>query len=184
MKEKIQFVAERIKELREIAGLSATALAQDLGISLDVVLQYESGNVDIPVGYLYKFAHKFGIELSAILCGENPRLHVYCITRKDKGLSVERRKQYKYESLAANFINKKAEPFIVRIEPETESTPLEFNTHPGQEFNYVIEGAMKIIIDTYEIVLNAGDSIFYDSGYKHAMKAMNQTPVKMLAVVL
>ena len=184
MKEKIQFVAERIKELREIAGISAAALAQDLGISLDEIRQYESGNVDIPVGYLYKLAHKFGIELSALLSGENPRLHVYCVVRKDKGLSVERRKQYKYESLAANFINKKAEPFVVRIDPEAESAPVEFNTHPGQEFDYVIEGTMKIIIDTHEVILREGDSIYYDSGYKHAMKALNQAPVKMLAVVL
>ena len=184
MKEKIQFVAERIKELREISGLSAATLAQELGISLDVILQYESGTVDIPVGFLYKVAHKFGIELTAILTGENPKLHVYCIVRKDKGLSVERRKQYKYESLALNFINKKAEPFIVRIEPDTESAPVEFNSHPGQEFNYVIEGTMKIIIDTHEVVLNAGDSIYFDSTYTHAMKAMNQTPVKMLAIVI
>jgi transcriptional regulator with XRE-family HTH domain len=163
MKEKIQFVAERIKELREISGISAAALAQELEISPDVVLQYESGSVDIPVGFLYKVAHKFGIELSAILTGENPRLHVYCVVRKDKGLSVERRKQYKYESLAANFINKKAEPFIVRIDPDTELAPMEFNSHPGQEFNYVIEGSMKIIIEEHEIVLNAGDSVYYDS---------------------
>jgi transcriptional regulator with XRE-family HTH domain len=184
MKEKIQFVAERIKELREISGVSAAALAQELGISQDLINQYESGTVDIPVGFLYKVAHKFGIELSALLTGENPRLHVYCVVRKDKGLSVERRKQYKYESLAANFINKKAEPFIVRIDPDTERMPVEFNSHPGQEFNYIIEGTMKIIIDTHEIVLNAGDSVYYDSRYNHAMKAMNQSPVKMLAVVL
>jgi transcriptional regulator with XRE-family HTH domain len=184
MKEKIQFVAERIKELREISGLSASALAQELGISQDVILQYESGTVDIPVGFLYKVAHKFGIELTAILTGENPRLHVYCVVRKNNGLSVERRKQYKYESLAANFINKKAGPFIVRIEPDTENTPMEFNSHPGQEFNYILEGAMKIVIDTHEIVLNAGDSIYFDSSYKHAMKAVNQTSVKMLAIVL
>jgi transcriptional regulator with XRE-family HTH domain len=184
MKEKIQFVAERIKELREISGISAAKLAQELGISMDVVLQYESGSVDIPVGFLYKVAHKFGIELSAILTGENPRLHIYCVVRKDNGLKVERRKQYKYESLASNFINKKSEPFIVRIEPDTESASVEFNSHPGQEFNYVIEGTMKIFIDSHEIVLNAGDSIYFDSAYKHAVKAMNQTPVKLLAIVL
>lgn len=184
MKEKIQFIAERIKELREISGLSATSLAQELGISLDLMIQYESGNVDIPVGFLYKVAHKFGIELTAILTGENPRLHVYCVVRKDKGLSVERRKQYKYESLAFNFINKKAEPFIVKIDPDIELAPTEFNSHPGQEFNYVIEGAMKIFINTHEIVLNAGDSIYFDSAYKHAVKAMNQTPVKLLAIIL
>ena len=184
MKEKIQFIAERIKELREISGLSAASLAQELGISSNLLLQYESGTVDIPVGFLYKVSHKFDTELTAILTGENPRLHVYCVVRKDKGLSVERRKQYKYESLAANFINKKAEPFIVRIEPDKENAPVEFNSHPGQEFNYVIEGTMKIIVDSHEIVLNEGDSIYYDSSCKHAMKAMDRKPVKMLAIVL
>ena len=184
MNDEIQLIAERIRGLREISGLSADALAQEVGVSQDVVLQYESGAVDIPVGYLSKVAHKFGIELAAILTGENPRLHVYCVVRKDKGLTVERRKQYKYESLASNFIHKKAEPFIVRIEPNAEPAPMEFNSHPGQEFNYVIEGTLKIIIDTHEVILNPGDSIYYDSGYKHAMKAMNQTSVKMLAIVL
>ena len=61
---------------------------------------------------------------------------------------------------------------------------MEFNSHPGQEFNYVIEGTMKIIIDGHEIVLNEGDSIYYDSVYTHAMKALNNKTVKMLAVVL
>jgi transcriptional regulator with XRE-family HTH domain len=184
MKEKIQLIADRIKELREISGLSAAALARELGISSDLLLQYESGAVDIPVGFLYNVAHKFSIELSAILTGENPRLHIYCVVRKDRGLNVERRKQYKYESLAFNFINKKAEPFIVRIEPDTESAPMEFNSHPGQEFNYVIEGVMKVVIDAHEIVLNPGDSVYFDSAYKHAVKAMNQTPVKLLAIVV
>jgi len=184
MNEEIQLIAERIRELREIAAISIESLARELGVSQELIRQYESGSVDIPVGFLAKVAHKFGIELAAILTGENPRLHVYCVVRKDKGLKVDRRKQYKYESLAANFINKKAEPFIVRIDPHPENAPLEFNSHPGQEFNYVIEGTMKIVIDTHEIILYTGDSIYYDSGYKHAMKAMNQTTVKMLAVVL
>jgi transcriptional regulator with XRE-family HTH domain len=184
MNEEIQLIAERIRELREIAGISVESLARDLGVHQDLIRQYESGAVDIPVGFLSKAAHKFGIELAAILTGENPRLHVYCVVRKDRGLRVDRRKQYKYESLAANFINKKAEPFIVTIEPQPDNTPMEFNSHAGQEFNYVIQGTLKIIIDTHEIVLQEGDSIYYDSGYKHAMKALNQTMVKMLAIVL
>lgn len=184
MKEQIKLIAERIKGLREIEGTSAETLAREIGISTDQLLQYESGNVDIPVGILYKISLKYGIELSALLSGENPRLHVYCVVRKDKGLSVERRKQYKYESLAYNFIHKKAEPFIVKIEPDTEDSPMEFNSHPGQEFDYVIEGTMKIVIDNHEIILSEGDSIYYDSGHKHAMKALNDQPVKMLAVIL
>jgi transcriptional regulator with XRE-family HTH domain len=184
MTEQIQLIAGRIKELREISGTSTETLAKDLGITNELFLNYESGMVDIPIGFLSKVAHKFGIELSALFSGENPRLHVYCVVRKDKGLIVERRKQYRYEHLAYNFINKKAEPFIVRIGPNKENAPVEFNSHPGQEFNYVIEGTMKIIIDGHEIVLNEGDSIYYDSVYTHAMKALNNKTVKMLAVVL
>jgi transcriptional regulator with XRE-family HTH domain len=184
MTEQIKLIAERIKDLREISGISPETLAQELGISPELFLQYESGAVDIPVGFLMKVAQKYNTELSSLLIGENPRLHVYCIVRKDKGLKVDRRKQYKYENLAFNFINKTAEPFIVRIDPYPENTPMEFNSHPGQEFNYVLEGTMKIVIDGHEIILNEGDSVYYDSGYKHAMKALNNSPVKMLAIIL
>jgi transcriptional regulator with XRE-family HTH domain len=184
MTEQIKLIAERIKGLRELSEISIEVLATELGIAVDLLQQYESGTVDIPVGFLHKVAQRFGIDLSVLLSGENPKLHVYCVVRKDKGMSVDRRKQYKYEELAANFVHKKAEPFIVRIDPEEEETPMEFNSHPGQEFNYVLEGTMKILVDNHEIILNEGDSIYYDSGYKHAMKAAMHRPVKFLAVVL
>ncbi|HVN48911.1 MAG TPA: XRE family transcriptional regulator [Bacteroidota bacterium] len=184
MTEQIRLIAERVKELRELSGTSMNALAAELGISTDVLQQYESGTVDIPVGFLHKVAQRFHVDLAVVLSGENPKLHVYCVVRKDKGLSVDRRKQYKYEELAANFVNKKAEPFIVRIKPEEKETPMEFNSHPGQEFNYVLEGTMKIVVDNHEVILHEGDSIYYDSSYKHAMKAATKQPVKFLAIVL
>jgi quercetin dioxygenase-like cupin family protein len=43
---------------------------------------------------------------------------------------------------------------------------------------------MMTIIDGHEITLNEGDSIYFDSGYKHAMKALNNEQVKFLAIVL
>ncbi len=184
MTEQIKLIAERIRGLREISGISAETFARELGVSIEQFLQYESGSSDIPVGFLHKIAQKYGIELAALLSGDNPRLHVYCVVRNNKGLTVERRKQYKYEALAYNFINKKADPFIVRIEPQPDTAPVEFNMHPGQEFNYVMEGTMKIIIDDHEVVLETGDSIYFDSGHKHAMKALNNARVTMLAVVL
>jgi transcriptional regulator with XRE-family HTH domain len=184
MNDQIRQIASRIKELREISDVSSETLASELGIPIELLEQYESGSTDIPVGFLSKVAHKFNVELSALFSGENPRLHVYCIVRNGKGLNIERRKQYKYENLAYNFINKKAEPFIVTIEPSPENVEMECNSHPGQEFNYVLQGTMKIIIDGHEVIMNEGDSIYYDSNYKHAMKALNNAPVRMLAIIL
>ena len=184
MKEQIQLIGARIKELREIEGISAESMARELNIESSQFSSFESGDTDIPVGFLYKVAHRFNIELSALLKGEEPKLHVYTIVRKGKGLNVERRKQYKYENLASNFIQKKAEPFIVTVEPIATNSQLEFNSHPGQEFNYVLEGTLMIVVDGHEIVLNSGDSIYFDSGYNHAMKAFNNRQVRFLAVIV
>jgi transcriptional regulator with XRE-family HTH domain len=184
MTEQIKQIADRIKEIREISGISAESLAEKLRISIDLYLKYESGNTDIPVGIIFEISEMFNVELSVMLGGDNPKLRIYGVVRNGKGLKLERRKQYKYESLAYNFIHKKAEPFMVTIDPGTDDKLLEFNSHTGQEFNFVVKGTMMTIIGEHEIILNEGDSIYFDSGHKHAMKALNNEQVKFLAIVL
>jgi len=183
MSEQIRQIAARIKDLREIAGLSIETLAGELGISLETYRQYESGTVDIPVGFLYELANKFDVELTAILTGEEPKLRVYSLVRKGKGISVDRKNPYKYLSLAYNFINKKAEPFLVTVTPSDEDTPIHYNSHPGQEFNYVLEGTLMIAIDGHKLILNEGDSLYFDSNYKHGMKAIGGKDAKFLAII-
>jgi transcriptional regulator with XRE-family HTH domain len=184
MNEQIKQIAERIREIREISGISAETMADRLGVPREKYLIYEGGDTDIPVGLIFNISELFNVELSVLLGGDNPKLRIYGIVRNGKGLKLERRKQYKYESLAFNFIHKKAEPFMVTIDPNTENSLLEFNSHPGQEFNYVMKGTMMTIIGGHEIILNEGDSIYFDSGFKHAMKALNNEQVKFLAIVL
>ena len=72
--------------------------------------------------------------MGLLLTGEETRMHIFTVTRKGKGISVERRKQYKYENLAEKFVHKKAEPFIVTVEPRTDGKKPSKNSHPGQEF--------------------------------------------------
>jgi mannose-6-phosphate isomerase-like protein (cupin superfamily) len=184
MPEKIKNIASRIKDLREIAGVSPETLAHEFNIPGEKYLEYESGAADIPVSFLYEVAHRFNVELTDLLTGKSPKLHTYALTRKGKGVGVERRKQYKYQSLAYNFIHKKAEPFLVTAEPVVAGEPVSFNNHPGQEFNFVLEGTLKIIINDHELILNEGDSLFFDSGVNHVMQAMNGKPARFLAVIL
>lgn len=184
MQEQVKQIAERIRELREINGIDPEALAKEVNVPAALYRDYESGTTDIPVGILYRIAHRFQVELTSLLTGEEPRLHTYCLTRNGKGVSVERRKDYKYQSLACNFIHKKAEPFLVTVEPEAAETPVSFNSHPGQEFDYVLAGTLKVVLNGYEVILNQGDSLFYDSGVDHGMKAMNGKAVQFLAIIL
>lgn len=183
MSDQIKQIATRIKDLREIAGISVEDLAREFGVTADTYREYESGTIDIPIGFLYEVAHRFKVELTAILTGEGPRLHTYCLVRKEKGVQVERRKPYKYQNLAYNFANKKAEPFLVTVEPGDDNAPIHLSSHPGQEFNYVLEGKLKIVVDGHELILNEGDSLYFDSSCSHGMKALEGTAAKFLAII-
>jgi len=184
MQERIKEVAGRVKELRDILQISADDMSAYLRISPEKYLKYENGEEDIPASILYEVSRKLGVEMSILLTGETPRMHYFSVARKGKGVSVERRKQYKYQNLALNFINKKAEPFIVTVEPKPEKAVVQTNSHPGQEFNYVLEGSLKLIVRDHEIVLDEGDSIYFDSSCDHAMVALNKKPARFLAIIM
>lgn len=184
MKEKIKQIAVRIKELREIAGCSIETLAAEFKVSKEEYQKYESGAVDIPVSFLYEVAHKFKVELTTILTGGEPHLEGYNLVRQGDGPSVERRKEYKYNDLAYNFKHKKAEIFLVTIEPDNSAVTPHYYAHPGQEFNYILSGSVRILLDGHELTLAQGDSLYFNSAKKHALQATGDKPAKLLAVIL
>ena len=84
MTEQIRQIAARIKEIREISGISAETLAQKIGLDADLYNRYESGDIDIPVGIVFQISELFNVELSVLLGGDNPRLHVYSVVRRGR----------------------------------------------------------------------------------------------------
>lgn len=178
----IREIAERIKELREIAGVTVESLAEQLGVSAETYRQYESGGCDIPVSVLYEIAGRFNVELTEILTGEPPRLHTYSLVRKGTGVKVRRSHHYDYQSLAPNFVHKRMEPLLVTVEPDDNDR--ETNSHPGQEFDYVLSGKLAVTIDNHELVLDEGDALYFDSNHPHSMRALDGKPAQFLAIIL
>ena len=73
------------------------------------------------------------------------------------------------------------EPFLVTLKPsETEE---ERSTHDGQEFIFVLHGKMEVRLGEEIHVLDAGDSIYYDSTVPHLVKCHSKEPTKILAVL-
>ncbi|NLK45321.1 MAG: cupin domain-containing protein [Treponema sp.] len=183
MSEEIKAVAERLKGLRDVMDVSVREAAEVCGISTEQYNLYESGNVDIPLGVLQCMAKQYDIDLTVLISGNEPRMKSYFLTKKDKGLSVARRSDYKYQSLAFGFSQRKADPFLVTITPE-ETKQIHFNSHPGHEFNYVLEGKMKIVVDGKEMELEAGDSLYFDATKPHGMQALNGQNARFLAIII
>jgi quercetin dioxygenase-like cupin family protein len=183
MSEQIQQIAARIRNLREISGLSAATVAHEFQLDAQIFNAYESGQVDIPVSFLIQMCKKFNVEMTSLLTGRDPHLHLYSVVRRGEGLDVERSPFYSHKSLGFNFISKKAEPFLVTVEPTKDET-LHYNQHPGQEFHYLLQGRMLLDIDGHQVTLDPGDSIFFNSTYKHALRALDGQTAQSLAIVL
>ena len=183
MQEKIREIAARIREMRELRGYSGEEMASYLGLETALYDRYDGGGEDIPASVLYGIAQKLEIDMGTLLTGDNPRMNVFTVTRRGQGARVDRRKDYGYQNLASNFMHKKGEFFLVTVEPHETSDP-HLNAHPGQEFDYVLEGRIKVFIHNNEIILDSGDSIYFDSSNPHAMEALDGRPAKFLAVIL
>ena len=165
MDDQIKQIAERLRGLRDVLELTAEDIARDCEISAEEYRLAETGDYDISVSVLQKMSS-------------------YFLTRAGKGTSIERTKAYKYQSLAAGFMNRNADPFIVTVEPKPDIEPIHYNSHSGQEFNLVLEGRMMISIDGKDLILNEGDSLYFNSKLPHGMKALDGKTVRFLAVIM
>lgn len=175
-------IAERLRGLRDALDLSANDIAQKCSVSIDEYLKYESGYEDIPISFLFLVAQTFGIDTSELITGETPRSSSFFVTRKGKGVNIERQKSYNYQSLCSGFIGNNAEIFEVTVEPN--ENPLMLNRHKGQEFNFVLRGTLHLHIAGNDLVLYEGDSIYFDASKQHGMKAMNNEKVIFLAIII
>lgn len=186
MENQLHEVAQRIKTLREILEISIEDMAISLDISPNQYEQYEEGENDFSFTFLHKCAEKFGVDIVELLTGENPRLSFFAVTRKDKGLNINRREGFKYEHMAYNLKSKLADPFIVtaKYSQAEQEKEIELSKHIGQEFNLVLKGSLKVRLEDHFVILNEGDSIMYDSGYGHGMIATNEKDCEFLAVVI
>lgn len=107
----IEEVAARLKGLREALGLSVADVCAACGIEEEKYTAYEHGTTGIPVSTAKRIAEAYGVEIMALLFGDEPKMNSYYITRKGSGETVERRDWYKYQSLAAGFSNRKMDHF-------------------------------------------------------------------------
>lgn len=172
----------RVASLREMCGISAAEMAEKLEISEDNYILFEHGEYDFAISTLNNIALVLGVDILDIISGESPRLSTCTVVKSGKGFVVNRNPGYTFAHLAYTFRNKKAEPFLVTIDPD--GNPPVMDEHEGQEFDYVISGNLLLYIGDICYELNEGDSAYFDSTIPHAHKNVGDTPAQFIALVL
>ena len=180
-------VGERIKKLRELKKLSLGDVAQRSGISEQILESIEADATAPPLGTLTKLARALEMKMGYLLTAGEPKPFV--ITRKDERKPVSRHAAeqqskygYSYLSLSPGMRDRNMEPFLVTLSPTSEEVP--GSVHEGEEFIYVLEGEMEVVIGEHREVLSPGDTIYYHSSIPHVVKCHQGKPSKILAVLV
>ncbi|MBQ7726074.1 MAG: AMP-binding protein, partial [Clostridia bacterium] len=184
--EKLKEVAVRIREMREICGISEAEMAEKTEVSAEEYQRYEAGLQDFPFTFIHKCALAFGIGITDLLEGQSAHLSSYTVTRKGQGQETAKEAGIEIQNLAPLFRKKIAEPYWVKYEfdPALQEKPIHLTKHSGQEFDFVMSGRLKVQIGDNVEYLSEGDSIYYNSSTPHGMIAVDGQDCLFVAVVL
>ena len=183
---KLQEMAQRIRTLREIVGLTAEEMALKTGVSVSEYSDCEAGRSDLNFAFLYRCALALNVDVTDIIEGSSPRLAGYTVTRKGDGQQIQKAHGMTYFNLASAFKNRIAEPLYVvsEYDEKTQHADIELTSHDGQECDVVVKGALKVQVGDHIEVLHQGDSIYYDSSIPHGMIAVEGADCEFYAFVL
>jgi len=183
---KIKEMAGRIRELRQLCGLTVGEMAVKTGVSEAEYAQCEAGNSDLNFAFIYRCALALSVNVTDIIEGTSPKLTSYTVTRNGAGQKVSQAHGMTYYNLAYAFQNRIAEPLYVRCtyDEKAEQRDIELTTHAGQECDLVLEGTLMVQVGEHREILGPGDSIYFDSDTPHGMIAVNGKDCVFYAIVL
>ena len=175
-------VGKNIKKIRKERGLSLNELADMIGMTKGYISKIENSESAPPLSTLSKIAISLDIEVGALTAEELdlPRPMKVCVTKKGEGkkLTTGSLTGYHYEILAHKKSGKNMEPMLLSPAFEEEA----IFSHEGEEFMYTIEGTHEVIYDGESYIIDAGDSIYFDSIVPHTGRSLGKTKARVLAI--
>ena len=166
-------IGHRIKAIRQAKGLSLDELSNMTGFDVELLARIENCEVQPQLGTSIKLSKALDSAFGRLVSGVGEKL--YSITRKGEQKIVSRstsqkgkKKAYTYRSLAPEVKGRHMESLIVQLE---EAPDAERSVHDGEEFIYVLDGAVALDIGDDHFDLQPGDSAYYLSTTPHLIAA-------------
>lgn len=186
--EKSNSVGSKIKSIRESKSITVEQVAERSGLTEEQISRIEN-DINIPsLAPLIKIARALGVRLGTFL-DDNDYLGPVVCRKQDQTKTIsfsnessDSHNNLNFFSLAQSKIGRHMEPFIIDIESASEKE-YQLSTHEGEEFLYVLEGSIEVTYGKKNYLINAGESIYYDSIVDHNVHASNGSKAKILAVV-
>ncbi|MDA3902020.1 MAG: cupin domain-containing protein [Desulfuromusa sp.] len=181
-------IGQKIRELRQKLRMTLQDLSDSTELSKPLLSQIENDQVIPPLATLLRVAKALRAPLQTFF-EEEDNTQKCLVVRADDAGRMNRRpshggapQPYFYHSLAYGKKHKHMEPFLVEFDPAQtdQSQPVR---HAGEEFFYILEGQIELKHGTETHILNAGDSVYWDSNEPHQLRALGTQIAHGIAVL-
>lgn len=171
-----KLIGARIAERRAELGITLERLAAATGFSKGYLSKIENSRKVPPIGSLSRIAAALRTDITQLL-------HKPAEAGEGGGLSVVRAGErrpvvrggtafgYDYVSLADNRRGKRMEPFLFTFPSRIDKYV--FFEHDGEEFMFVLTGRVEWQAGSRKLVLEPGDSIYFDARLPHRGRALD-----------
>lgn len=154
----------KLKELREARGLNTKQLAELAECTPSLISQLERGKADPSISMLKKIARALNVNIVDFFMTEINQGDV--VTRPADRVDIQlKRWDAKIQSLVKSVANKRMQPFYTVIKPGGGSHGV--YSHDGEEFGFVIQGELELMINDRIHKVQAGESFYFSSQTSH-----------------
>lgn len=176
-----------VKEERLRRGWTLADASERTGLTISTLSKVENDKISLSYDKLARLSRGLGIDISRLFGGGDvpPQKSVVgrrSVTRRHEGRVIET-PTYGHRYLAADLLSKSFIPVVAEIKIRSIEEFGDLVTHAGEEFAFVLEGAVDLYTAMYAPVrLHAGDSIYFDSAMGHAYIAASEGPCRVLSI--
>lgn len=170
----------KIRELRAEKNLSLRALAERSGLNINTLSLVENGKSSPSVGTLQQIAWALDVPMSAFFESEPPARRIVFTPCCQRPLATFNR--VNMQNLGKDLAGSVVQPFVVTLAPGVDSGD-QMIVHTGHEFVYCLCGRLHYKIEETVYVLEAGDSLVFESHLPHCWQNISDAEAKILLVI-
>jgi transcriptional regulator with XRE-family HTH domain len=181
--QRVEF-GHRIRKLRSAQKWTLSDLSERSGLAISTISKAERGVIALTYDRLLKLAKGLNVDMSAFFSDTGVGFEPGSFALARKGdFERQETEHYVYDMLFTDLWNKSMRPMMGTLKARELYQFDEFVRHPGQEFLFVLEGAVTVHLDGRDpVLLKQGDSVYFDSAIGHLYASNDDADARILVV--
>lgn len=171
-------IGAKIRELRVQKGLTQEELADRAELSKGFISQLERDITSPSIATLVDVLQCLGTNLEEFFSGTSAEQVVF--KKSDYFEKEDDELGNKIEWIIPNAQKNKMEPILLTLAPGGATYP--DNPHEGEEFGYVLSGAVSVCIGNKKYKVKKGESFYFIPNKQHFIAASGKLPANLIWV--